>query len=89
VEPRSRTNAGGTADPDGLDALGTVITGDAVTSQPIVAANAGAYSKFNLFLTGPKYFSRETTIQIEANAAAATFTAGSMWIRVEYVMLAF
>jgi hypothetical protein len=60
------------ADPDGFGNLG-VITGDASVHLPV----AGIYIPFAgvLQATGPKKFSAETTIQLEANAAAATHAA--------------
>lgn len=82
------TNAGGTADPDGFSDMG-VLLGDAITSEPRVAAGTGNYRRFEKFTAGPKYFSRETTVQAEGNVAANAFTAGSMWARVEYLVLSF
>ena len=57
------------ADPDGFGNLG-VWTGDASVHLPV----AGHYFPLQgvLQATGPKMFSAETTIQIEANAAQAT-----------------
>jgi len=81
---RTFTNAGGTADPDGFANAG-VLTGDAVTSEPQVTG--GNYRKFHTFTDGPKYFSRKTMVQVEANAAAATFAAGNIWVRVDYLVI--
>lgn len=81
---REFTNAGGTADPDGFVNAG-VLTGDAVTSEPEVTG--GNYRQFHTFVAGPKYFSRKTKVQVEANAAAATFAAGNIWVRVDYLVI--
>lgn len=72
------------ADPDGLGNLG-VWTGDAITG---IKPEVGNYFVLGgvLFTAGPKTFSAETTIQVEANAAAATFAAGKMWVVVHYVI---
>jgi hypothetical protein len=71
---------GGSADPDGFVNSG-VLTGDAITD--LVAA--GNYRPFNM-AAGPVYFSNETTVQAEANAAAATFASGTMYVKVFYVV---
>jgi hypothetical protein len=75
------TNAGATADPDGLCDCG-VLTGDGV---------AGAYQagvNFRQFvLPKPLFFSEKTTLQLEANAAAGTQAAGTFGVYVLYYML--
>ena len=70
------------ADPDGFGNLG-VWTGDAITDLKPVA---GIYYPLQgvLFTAGPKKFSAETTIQIEANAAAATGGTGTVSVVVLY-----
>jgi hypothetical protein len=72
------------ADPDGFGNLG-VWTGDAITG---IKPEVGNYFVLGgvLFTTGPKTFAKETVIQVEANAAAATFAAGKMWVVVHYVL---
>jgi hypothetical protein len=70
----------GAADPDGFVNAG-VLTGDAITD--LVAS--GNYRPFNM-AAGPVYFSNGTTVQAEANVAAATFTAGTMYVKVFYVI---
>lgn len=59
-----------------------VLTGDAITD--LVAS--GNFRPFNM-AAGPVYFSRKTTIQVEANAAAATFAAGTIFVRVDYIVV--
>lgn len=83
-EGQTFTNAFGTADADGFADMG-VLTGDTITTEPQVAA--GNYRRFHKFTTGPKYAARETTIQVEANVAANVFAAGTIWVRVEYLMI--
>lgn len=72
------------ADPDGLGNLG-VLTGDAVTG---IKPEAGLYYPLGgvLFTAGPKTFSAETIIQVEANAAANAGGTGKMWVVIHYVM---
>lgn len=71
------------ADADGLGNLG-VWTGDAVADlKPEVGIFFPLAGK--LITEGPLFFTNETTIQIEANAAAATFAAGPMFMVVFYV----
>lgn len=82
------TNAFGTATPDGF-VDGPVLTGDATTDQPVIAAGAGSYLRSGAFTTGFKYASRETTVQAEANIAANAFTAGKISCRVDYVIVKF
>ncbi len=66
------TNAAASADPDGLGNFG-VWTGDAITD--LVAAGQNYRP---IVLPAPLWFSGVTTIQLEANAAAGTFAAGSV-----------
>lgn len=70
------------ADPDGFGNLGTW-TGDAVTDLKPVA---GIYYPLQgvLFADGPKKFAATTTIQIEANTAAATGGTGTVSVVVLY-----
>ena len=70
------------ADPDGFGNLG-VWTGDAISGLKPVA---GIYFPLQgvLFTGGPKKFSEVTTIQIEANAAAATGGTGTLSVVVLY-----
>lgn len=75
------------ADPDGLGNLG-VLTGDAST-LPNIANAAGLH----IVLPSPHFangdlpqFTKETTIQVEANVAANSFTAGAMSIVVLYTV---
>lgn len=71
------------ADPDGFGNLG-VWSGDAVTDvKPEVGIN---YRFQGVLKDGPKAFGAETVIQVEANAAAATFAAGTLYVGVYYVM---
>lgn len=70
------------ADPDGFGNLG-VWTGDAITDWKPVAGIM--YPLQGVLLSGgPKKFSEETTIQIEANAAAATGGTGTVSVVVYY-----
>lgn len=69
------------ADPDGFGNLG-VWTGDAVTG---VKPEAGImYDFFGVLKDGPKKFAAETTVQVEANAAAATGGTGTLSVVVYY-----
>lgn len=70
------------ADPDGLGNLG-VWTGDAVANLKPEAINY--FPLAGTLKDGPVTFTRETTIQIEANAAAATFAAGTVTLYVYYL----
>ena len=72
IDGTEYTDSGYTADPDGFVNSG-VITGDAITS--LLAAG-----KFYLpvALGKPLYFAKETIVQVEANAAAATLASGNM-----------
>lgn len=71
------------ADPDGFGNLG-VWSGDAVLD---IKPEAGIYYPLGgvLFTTGPQTFTNETTIQLECNVAAGTFTAGPATLVVFYV----
>ena len=73
------------ADPDGLGNLG-VWTGDAF-ANPSISPVAGNIIPFSgLLATGVlPSFTKETVIQLEANAAAATFAAGTVSVVVYYV----
>ena len=64
------------ADPDGFGNLG-VLTGDAVAGIKPEVGISMPYGGV-LISTGSQPFSAETTIQVEANAAAATFAAGTL-----------
>jgi len=70
------------ADPDGLGNFG-VITGDAVTG---IKPEASIWMPLGGVLRtgGPKKFSAETTIQVKANAAAATGGTGTLTVVVLY-----
>mgnify|MGYP006883105208 CR=1 FL=1 len=71
------------ADPDGLGNFG-VLAGDAVAGiKPEVGTSMPLGGK--LITAGPQSFSDETTIQVEANAAATTFAAGTISVVVYYV----
>lgn len=76
------SNGTDAADPDGFGNLG-VWTGDAVTG---IKPEAGIYYPFAgvLYTGGPKKFAAETTIQIEANVAAATGGTGTVTVVVYY-----
>lgn len=76
-------NGSDAADPDGLGNFG-VWTGDAVTG---VKPETGTSMPLGgvLITAGPKTFAAETTIQIEANVAAATFAAGTVSLVVYYL----
>jgi hypothetical protein len=82
VAGTSYTNSGNTADPDGLANMG-VLTGDAITDLLAAGSNLRLFP----MATGPLYFSAETMIQVEANVAAATFAAGTIYVCVFYTML--
>ena len=71
------TNAAASADPDGLLNAG-VWVGDAVAG---ITPGGGVY--FPLVLPTPLWFADETMIQLEANAAAATFAAGTVTVRLD------
>lgn len=70
------------ADPDGFGNLG-VWTGDAVAG---IKPETCIYYPFNGVLKdGPQSFTEETTIQVEANAAAATGGTGTLYVGVYYL----
>jgi hypothetical protein len=75
------TNAGENADPDGFVNSG-VLTGDAITDL-LAGGNLRPFP----MASGPLYFSRETIVQAEANAAAATFAEGTLYVVVYYIVL--
>lgn len=71
------------ADPDGFGNLG-VWTGDAVAG---IKPEVGNYFPLGgvLFTAGPKAFTAETTISMDVNAAAGTYTAGILTVVIFYV----
>lgn len=72
------------ADADGLGNLG-VLTGDAFAAGNVSPVAGLMYPLSGLLATGVlPAFTAETTIQIEANAAATTFAAGSVSVVVFY-----
>jgi hypothetical protein len=72
------------ADPDGFGNLG-VWTGDTIASY--LPAGGLLYPLQGVILTaGPKKFAAETTIQVEANAAAATGGTGTLTVVVYYFL---
>ena len=77
-------NGAESANPDGFGNLG-VWTGDAVAG---LRPEAGNYFPLGgeLFASGPVTFTRETIIQVEANAAANTGGTGKMWVIVHFVI---
>ena len=75
-----------TADPDGLANLG-VLTGDAFVTGNVANVVSYNYPLNGLMNTGVMIkFTAETIIQIEANAACATFAAGTISLFVYYTM---
>jgi hypothetical protein len=60
-----------------------VLTGDAITDLLAAGNNLRPFPMTN----GPVYFSEETTVQIEVNAAQATPAAGVAMVVVYYVVL--
>jgi len=78
------------ADPDGLGNLG-VWTGDPSATSPNVS-NLSAETGTVMLLSGKfadgvfPVFTEETVIQVEANAPANSFTAGSLSVVVFYVV---
>ncbi len=76
------TNAAATASATGLVNSG-VLTGDAITDLMAAGAN---YRPFPM-PTGPLYFSRETTIQAEVNAPAATPASAKIYVLILYLEL--
>jgi hypothetical protein len=59
-----------------------VLTGDAITDLAAAGVN---YRPFPM-TAGPLTFTRETIVQAEANAAAATFATGTIFVVVYYVV---
>lgn len=74
-------NGSEAADPDGLCNSG-VLSGDAITDFEAAGVN---YRPFPL-TAGPITFTRETVIQVQANAVAATFASGTISVVVYYVV---
>jgi hypothetical protein len=69
-----------------------------LTGTPDGFVNAGVHveegnydsaTATNFLLTGFKYASRDTTIQAECNATAATFAAGPISCRIDYMIVKF
>lgn len=77
-----KANGSDAADPDGFGNFG-VATGDAVAG---VKPEVSIWFPFGgvLRTAGPKKFAAETTIQVEANAAAATGGTGTLTVVVLY-----
>lgn len=76
-------NGSDAADPDGFGNLG-VWTGDAVAG---IKPEVCIYYPFNGVLKdGPKTFAAETTIQVEANAAANAGGTGTLYVGVYYIL---
>lgn len=74
------------ADSDGLGNFG-VITGDAFATGNVSNVTGVSYPLAGLLATGVlPAFTKETTIQVLANAAAATFAAGTISVVVYYVV---
>lgn len=74
------------ADPDGLGNLG-VLTGDAFAAGNLSPVAGLVYPFSGVFADGDlPSFTKETVIQVEANAAAGTFTAGAISVVVLYVV---
>ena len=74
------------ADPDGLGNLG-VLTGDVFAAGNLSPVAGLIYPFSGVLADGDlPFFTKETTLQIEANAAAGTFTAGAISLVVFYVV---
>jgi hypothetical protein len=71
-------------DADGFGNNG-VLDGDAVAG---IKPEVGSWRPLGgvLFTTGPQTFTRETIIQATCVATAATFAAGKMWVKIDYVV---
>lgn len=69
------------ADPDGFVNAG-ILSGDAVTDLIPAGANLRLFN----MSAGPLSFSAETVVQAEANVAAAAFAAGTIYVRVDYIV---
>ena len=76
------TNAAASASATGFVNSG-VLTGDAITDLLAAGSNMRLFP----MTTGPMYFSENTLVQVEANAAAATFTEGTISVVVYYIVL--
>lgn len=76
------TNSGATASPTGFVNSG-VLTGDAITDFAAAGTNFRPFP----FPNGPLYFSRETVIQAEVNAPAATPASGKIYVLLKYLEL--
>ena len=76
------TNAGASADPNGFITSGVLI-GDAITNLTASGIN---YRPVPL-ITGPLYFSHETQVQFEVNAASATPADAQAWLFLRYIAL--
>lgn len=75
-----------TADPDGLGNLG-VLTGDAFAAGNLSNVAGLLYPLLGLFTTGVlPYFTRETMIQVEANAASHAGHTGTISLVVLYII---
>lgn len=72
------------ADPDGFGNMG-VWSGDAVTG---VKPEVGTWRPLGgvLLTTGPQAFTNETIITVTCVATAATFAAGKMWVKIDYIV---
>lgn len=74
------------ADPDGLGNLG-VLTGDAFAAGNVSPVAGLIYPFSGVLANGDlPTFTAETVIQLEANAASGTFTAGAVSLVVYYVV---
>lgn len=72
----------GAADANGFVNSG-VLVGDGITELLIASANLRPFP----MVTGPIYFSRETTVQAEVIAAQATGAAATLYVVVYYVVI--
>lgn len=78
-------NGSEAADADGLGNFG-VLTGDAVTGYKPTVGTLLPVQGTLVTGTGFPTFTAETTIQVEANAAAATFAAGDIRVAIFYTV---
>ncbi|MDP1873641.1 hypothetical protein [Phenylobacterium sp.] len=78
---------GGSATVDSASAAGLVnsgvLSGDVVLDLIPAGAN---FRPFNMSAGAIGPFTNETVIQAEANVAAATFAAGTIFVRVDYIV---
>lgn len=74
-------NGAEAASADGFVNAG-VLTGDAITDLKAAGPNVRLFDMSD----GPITFTRETTVQVEANVAAAAFAAGDIYVCVYYVV---